>query len=137
MVDATSTDGAKRNASRAIHRFPMQFRGNENANSGKETRLWAAREAFLSYSRIVDNRGIPFSITPVKGVGFKRVFIMARTVRGRKRAAWVEALHIALQENFDRFQKTGLKFNANLLCHLALCLVRESSNADYQTNMID
>ena len=119
MVDAASTDGAKHIASRASRRFPMLFRGNAKANSGKDSRIWAAREEVLSYSRSVDNRGIPLSIIRVTRVGFKRVYIKARKGRGRKRAAWVEALHIAPMDDFDRLRKTGLKFKAKLLRHLA------------------
>ena len=115
----------------------MLFRGNEKANNAKACRLWKCREDIANYSRGGDNRGHPLSITRVTRAGFKRVYVKARAGRGRKRAGWVEALHVALLEEFERLRKSGLKFNGNLLRHLAMHLVHESSNMTYHKNMRD
>ena len=61
----------------------------------------------------------------------------ARKGRGRKRAAWVIALHEDLRSEFDRLRKVGVKFNLTKIRHLALDLLRSNENEAYSRNMID
>ena len=69
--------------------------------------------------------------------GFKRVYIKARSGRGRKRATWVSSLHDDLLQDFEELRKTGMKFNATLLPHLALHLIGQSRNDRYNKHMRD
>ena len=115
----------------------MLFRGNENAINAKACRPWKLREDIANYSRGRDNRGHPLSITRVTRAGLKRVYVKARAGRVCKQAVCVEALHVALLKEFERLRKSGLKFNMNLLRHLAMHLVHESSTMTYHKNMRD
>ena len=115
----------------------MFFRGNENANNAKACRLWKCREDIANYSCGRDNRGHPVSITRVTRAVFKRVYVKARAGRSLKPAGWVEVLHVALPEGLERLRKSGLEFNGNLLRHLAMHLVHESSTMTYHKNTRD
>ena len=128
MIETSQQDGEKHIPSRAVRHFPMLFRGNEKANNAKAVRLWAAREEILGYQRRPDNLDIPISLTRMIRAGFKRVYIKARSGRGRKRATWVSTLHDDLLHDFERLRKTGMKINATLWRQLALHLIGQSSN---------
>ena len=56
---------------------------------------------------------------------------------GRKRSVFGVTLHEHLSEDFERLCKTGLKFNANLLRHLAIRLMNELWNQFYHKQMRD
>lgn len=61
----------------------------------------------------------------------------AQPGRGRKRADWVDALHMNLKDEFDWLRKLGVKFNLTNLRVLALELLHDSQNAAYSMNMVD
>ena len=82
-------------------------------------------------------RGNTSSITRVTRGGLKRVYIKARPGRGRKRAAWVDAVHQDLREEFDRLRKLGVKFNICTLKSLALHLIDTSDKDSYCRNQVD
>ena len=136
-INATQEVGVKNIPLRAARQISMLSRGNEKANNAKACRLWKSRERIANCPRGRENRVHPFSITRVKHAGFKRVYVKVRAGRGRKQARLVEALHVALPEEFERLRNSGLNFNGNLLRNLAMHLVHESSTITEHKNMRD
>eukprot|EP00171_Calliarthron_tuberculosum_P001361 IDg1361t1 len=105
--------------------------------SASESRLWKTRQQIIADQRRAGNQGIPLSLTRVTRAGFKRVYVKARSGRGRKRAAWVAALHDDLLVEFERLRKSGLKFNARVLRLLAVHMINVSNSDLYHTSMRD
>ena len=110
MKKNVTDNGNKHIASRTVREFPQHFRGTVNANLTRAKRLWSARDDYSNQDGGMTTQGMTTSITRVTRTGPKRSCLKARVGRGRKRQAWVGALHIELREEFDRLQKVGVKF---------------------------
>lgn len=57
--------------------------------------------------------------------------------RGRKRAAWIEAMHQDVRSEVERLRELGVKFNLRTLSSLALCIVDSGESELYSRNLID
>ena len=123
MISSAESDGPEKIASRAVAKFPNQFRGSPNANIAKASRWWKNRRKILDSAK--PKGGI--SITRCSGGVRKRSFMKAGPGRGRKRAPWVLWLHEELLEEFDRLRKAGLKFSPSMLRSIALRILKEST----------
>eukprot|EP00171_Calliarthron_tuberculosum_P022372 IDg22372t1 len=115
MVMTSSTEGDKHISAKAVRQFPACFRGTANANILKASRLWKNKAEFLNESGDFVQRGTSSSITRVTKSGFKRVYSKAKSGRGRKRAAWVDAVHQDLVAEFDRLRKLGFQIVSRAL----------------------
>lgn len=56
---------------------------------------------------------------------------------GRKRKAWVEALHQDVRIEFDRLRKLGVKFNLRTIRALANFILDSGGNEAYSRNLIN
>lgn len=134
MINNASENGEKNICARAVKEFPSLFRSTPNANIKRAMRLWKGRDSFTFAST---NKSNLLSITKNTRRGLKRVNLKAHKGRGRKRESWVEALHKDLREEFDRLRKLGVKFNHSTLRLLAMGLLKNSTNSEYASTMID
>lgn len=89
MLQSVRTDGENLIAAKAVARFPHPFRGTENANLARASRLWKLRSDFTDQESNAVLQGKACSITLVSRNSFTHVFSKARSGRGRKREAWV------------------------------------------------
>lgn len=137
MKRTADEEGESKIASKTVREFPQYFRGTPNANITRAVRLWKQRGDYTSVNGDVEFRGSTTAVTRNTMDGFKRVYLKARKGRGRKRQAWVEALHIDLRSEFDRLRKLGVKFNLNTLRSLALHVLSTSETMAYSRNMLD
>lgn len=137
MRQTADDEGEKHIASKAVAHFPRLFRSSKNANIVKAMRLWKNRDDFVEINNDLQYKGMASSITRVTKNGLRRVRMKTARGRGRKRAAWVEALHRDLRSEFDRLRKLGVKFNFCTLRALATDILNNSETPEYSRNMID
>lgn len=107
MIAHHGKHGDKHLASKAVDQFAALFRGSRQATIMKPMRIWRARETFLNKSGDVSLRGSGSSFTCI------------RKNSGRKRVAWVDALHLELWAEFERLRRPRVKFNLKTLRVLA------------------
>ena len=117
--------------SKAVKNFPGLFRSTVNANLVRASRLWKSRGDCMNAHGKVELHSASATVARVSWKGVKKLHTKARPGRGRKRAAWVVALHGDLLPEFDRLRKLGVKFNLKTLRALALHLVANSANSHY------
>lgn len=137
MVSEASSHGDKNICSKAVRQFPQFFRASSCANNMRALRLWRSRSSFENDLGVINQRGSSAVVTRVTKAGVRVARLKARSGRGRKRAPWVEALHQAVKDEFERLSKLGVKFNLNTLKHLALDILSTGDGDNYSRNMID
>lgn len=137
MMETSERSGDKHIPSRAVRKFPALFRGSAKANNAKASRLWKSRETFLRNQKSTENRGTLLSVTHVTSFGLKCVYMKACAGLGREKSAWVEKLHKNLFGESKSLLKSGLKFNAKFLRHLAVHLVNVSRNEAFHMHFRD
>ena len=131
MCNYADENGSKCIVSKTVRHFPQYFRGSADENNQWASRLWKSRESFLDSSgKVINKCHTVFE-------GFKRVYLEARSGRGRPITRWLRALHIDLRAEFDRLSKLGVRFNMRMLRHLAIVLINESTSVAYHNNMKD
>lgn len=137
MKKTVEEQGEKNIASKAVKNFPLLFRTSLNADIRRAVRLWADRNKYEGENGDVITVGSTSCIRRNTTNGMKQVRLKAGTGRGRKRAAWVEALHIELREEFDRLRRVGVKFNLNTLRLLAKSIHANVENPTYGPSHVD
>ena len=103
MVHTAEKEGELHIASKAVSHFPERFRGKGNANLTKASIIWKDRSKYL-LRMDRDGKWIlkGFTITRQVPGGRTTMDLKAWKGRGRKRAAWAEALHVDWIIEFDR-----------------------------------
>lgn len=127
---------------RALIGFPALFTahtGLARAASLKKARRWLADVRRVDYCEKKDpafdaQRSISRNIVGVR----KRQIVKAGAGRGRKRAAWVEALYSDLAEEFHRVRRMGVKVNGRVLACMARHMINNAPESSlYHSSVID
>ena len=98
MRTHVSESGDKHIASEAVRKFPQHLNGTVNANLTRAKRFWSARDDYSNQHGGMTSRGMTTSVTRVTRAWPKRSRLKAKVGRGRRRQAWLKALHIELRE---------------------------------------
>lgn len=133
MQQYVNEHGEKRLPTVTVTRFPDLFRGSLQAAIMKALRIWRTRDKFKNEKGEYSLKGTGSSFTRVTGGTVKRTDAKALPGRGRKRSAWVDALHVDLRAEFDRLRRLGVKFNLKTLQALAVQLINSSTNDAYHS----
>lgn len=128
MMQEADKNGDKFIASKAVRNFLLLFTKNTTANLTKASRLWKTRFEFFDSNNCVVTRGITSTVTRVSRDGLKRVYLKAKSGRGRKRPQ-------DLVTEFERLRKLGVNFNAKNLRSLAIHLLENSTSDNYNSVM--
>ena len=153
MVQQEKDCGGKNLCSLTIKQFPQFFRASgSSSNFMRAKRLWNSRSMYTGKKCVESTMGLSTdnpvharalervrqqNITRVTKSGAQRARVKAFSGRGRKRAAWVEALHTDLRSEFDRLRRLGVKFSHSTLRSLALDVLSNSTSTEYSSNFID
>lgn len=137
MRARVARDGDKHLVSATVKQFPEFFKGSASANHMRARRLWRDRATFPDLSESGIHGVESSSLTRVTNIGLQRTRLKARPGRGRKREAWVNAIHEDLREEFDRLRRLGVKFSLNTLRDLACNILCHSTNESYSMNAVD
>ena len=137
MNDIVAVEGIQCIASKVVNKFPVLFRGTCNANLVRASWLWRLRSDFTEANGEVLCGGKTMSVTCVSCNEFKRVYVKARSARGRKRGPWVLALRRDLVDEFERLRKLGVKFNLQNWRALGVHIVEQSCKSSYSRNFVD
>ena len=124
--------GVTKIPSKAVKQFPSFFRQkSENSNVKKASRWFDKRQEILKLKKV-------HSITSTfHGGGRRKCALKTLGGRGRRRAPWVEWLHVELLQEFERLSSCGVKFSNDLLRLLAMSILEESEHEVFNTNYID
>uniref|UniRef100_M4C3H1 Uncharacterized protein n=1 Tax=Hyaloperonospora arabidopsidis (strain Emoy2) TaxID=559515 RepID=M4C3H1_HYAAE len=127
IADAEQNEEAKI-ASRTIHNFPDECRGEQKENLMKASRWCKDRDSTTtSLSNKRRKSGTTKAINSVCQRGSRRLLEKkAMDGRGRKRQSWVTWLYAELVVEFDRLHKAGLKFSPMVLRIVAKTILRTS-----------
>lgn len=93
IIDDVSKHGESNISSKPVRAFPHLFRSSPNANITRVLCLWKASHTYSGDSGTVPIRASTSKITRRTIKGVKRVNLKDLSGHGRKRSAWVEALH--------------------------------------------
>lgn len=140
MVEESNRCNSEKNIiSKSVQHFPDLFGGTAKANLMKASRIWRDRARLIEEAQtdLTNPYLAAFSLAQRTRLGVKRDSVKARPGRGRKREAWVDALHRDLHIEFSRFRKAGLRMNTAVLRLMALHLLQTSKNEAYSASMVD
>lgn len=137
MTTEASNNGENRLMSKTVRMFPQFFKGSQSANHMRARRLWNDRALLSQQVGTGDSKKLQSSISRVTSVGRQRCRLKAQHGRGRKRTAWVLALHEDLRAEFDRLRRLGVKFSISTLQELALHILCNEGSDAYSRNMLD
>lgn len=82
----------------------------------------------------VQNDGEEFSCGKISSIirmtkgDVKRIYLEARSGRGKKRATWVDEMFMSLRDEFERIRKLGVKFKLKSLQLLAKKILSENTS---------
>lgn len=128
MQDDIIVNGDKTIPTRMIRQFEEEFKGANNANLNKASRIWKDRNAILNLSLS--------SISSKHTVGRIKLQLKAAPGRGRKKAAYTKWLTPLLADEFRRLIKLGVKMSPHLLQEVALTIIKDSGHALYNMDTL-
>lgn len=131
--------GPKNISSKAVKHFPDMFRGSENANLHKASRIWHDISKYMKLDSKKSNEAERACLTISRNTpfGMKRISMKAIRGRGRKLLLWKKHLFADWRDEFDRLRKLGVKFNLRNLSALGKHVINTSENVHYSSFMID
>ena len=101
----------------------------------RSVRWYKSRQDFLDPMQTKQKKALTITSTSTPGVSVKRCNVKALSGRGRKGADWVEYLHGALREEFERHSSAGFQMSRGLLQHIAVSLIhKDESPFDAEKN---
>lgn len=113
MIDDIATNEEEKGCIRAIQAFSEYISGTYNLQ-------WKYNSSELVFEAVIEHYRAPWiycSQVPVMFHSFiiffsKKCLVKDSAGRGRKRTAWVRALHDLVLAEFDGFRKDGVQFNS-------------------------
>lgn len=124
MTENALSNGKKRLISRTVKEFPQHFRSFYNANIMRASLYWNIFHQIMSRPQSGTHPDyLAFTSTCSR---VRRHFTKTRYGRGRKRLHWDLVPQDMLCAEFDRPQKTGLRFKSRFLRLVALDIITNS-----------
>lgn len=142
MVEEVEKSGSDKHIpSKAVKKFPEQFRGNEKANLNKASRWFKRRETILALQedevigithRVIRRR----TAIGQSSVPRRQVLVKCSKGRGRKQSQWSVELQRLLVSEFERLSSMGVKFSGPVLVALATRILKDADGEyDLQLDM--